>query len=167
MELEPCCDLYPPSPPADLESAPAVEGVAGDAIVVLLNDIPTQIGLIGVDVPEAGVLGVYERQATAHEGYQSGQPQSTSLSLEQIGTAFVEELLVSRVVRLEFDQQRTDDEGRVLAYVWLYDGRLVNAEILREGYAQLQMMAPNVRYATLLRDCEQNAQEAGRGFWRP
>jgi micrococcal nuclease len=36
-------------------------------------------------------------------------------------------------VRLEYDQTTRDRYGRLLAYLYLPDGRCVNAEIIREG----------------------------------
>jgi endonuclease YncB( thermonuclease family) len=56
--------------------------------------------------------------------------------------------------------------GRLLAYLWLEDGSMVNVTIVREGYAQPFTKSPNVRYAALFRRCGQEARDAGRGLWR-
>ena len=37
-------------------------------------------------------------------------------------------------VRLEYDWQKRDKYGRLLAYVYLMDGTLLNAEIVKQGY---------------------------------
>ena len=42
--------------------------------------------------------------------------------------------------------QARDRYGRLLAYVWLPDGRMLNVEIMLEGYAQVLTVPPNVRY---------------------
>ena len=38
---------------------------------------------------------------------------------------------------LEFDVERKDDYGRLLAYAYLTDGPMYNETLLREGYAQV------------------------------
>jgi micrococcal nuclease len=53
----------------------------------------------------------------------------------------------------------------VLAYVWLRDGTLFNVLILREGYAQILTIPPNVRYAELFLACQREARQANRGLW--
>ncbi len=42
---------------------------------------------------------------------------------------------------------------------------MLNIEIMREGYAQVLTVAPNVRYERLLREGQREAREAGRGLW--
>ncbi len=45
------------------------------------------------------------------------------------------ELVLGKTVRLEYDNIKTDHHGRVLAYVYLEDGRMVNEILIKEGYA--------------------------------
>jgi micrococcal nuclease len=68
-------------------------------------------------------------------------------------------------VEVEQDVQARDRYRRLLAYVWFPDGRMLNVEIMREGYAQVLTVPPNVRYARLLRVCQREAREASRGRW--
>lgn len=42
--------------------------------------------------------------------------------------------------------KKTDKYGRLLAYVWLSDGRMLNEVLIREGYAQVYTIPPNVKY---------------------
>jgi micrococcal nuclease len=42
-------------------------------------------------------------------------------------------LVEGKRIRLEYDQQRHDQYGRTLAYVYLENGTFVNAEIIRQG----------------------------------
>jgi micrococcal nuclease len=67
-------------------------------------------------------------------------------------------------VQLELDVETFDQYGRTLAYVWA-DGVLVNLEIVRQGYANVFTVPPNVRYEAQLRQAEQEAREAERGLW--
>ena len=49
-------------------------------------------------------------------------------------------------VEIELDIQERDRYGRLLGYVWLPDGRMLNEEIVRAGYAGLMTYPPNVRH---------------------
>jgi micrococcal nuclease len=42
-------------------------------------------------------------------------------------------LVEGKRIRLEYDQQRHDQYGRTLAYVYLENGTFVNAEIIKQG----------------------------------
>ncbi len=79
--------------------------------------------------------------------------------------AFTRKQLDGKDLGLQFDVQRHDRYGRTLAYVWLTDGRLFNLLILREGYAQVLTIPPNVRYANLFVACQREARENRRGLW--
>lgn len=69
-------------------------------------------------------------------------------------------------VRLETDVQRTGPYGRLLAYVYLPDGRMVNKELLDQGMAILAIYPPNVRYLESLRLSAERAQANLEGLWR-
>ncbi len=67
-------------------------------------------------------------------------------------------------IQLEFDVEPFDQYGRVLAYVWA-EGKLVNLEILKAGYANAFTVPPNVKYEARFRAVEREARAAGRGLW--
>jgi micrococcal nuclease len=73
--------------------------------------------------------------------------------------------VAGRAVRLELDVQSRDRYGRLLAYVWVGD-RMVNAELVRGGYAQVMTIPPNVRYQAMFLALQRDARDAGRGLWR-
>ena len=68
-------------------------------------------------------------------------------------------------VSLELDVQTTDRFGRTLAYVFLPDGRMVNEEMARSGYATTLVYPPNVRYIDRIRRAVAQARAAQRGLW--
>ncbi len=78
---------------------------------------------------------------------------------------FNRRLVEGKKVRLEFDVERYDKYNRLLAYLFLPDGTFVNGELLRQGYAQLLTIPPNVKYADLFVRNQQEARKAGRGLW--
>ena len=93
---------------------------------------------------------------------------------------FNKSLVEGKNVRLEFDVQQKDKYGRLLAYVYVQtnDARnipefkdrtalelMVNAELVRQGYAQASAYPPNVKYADMFRKLEKEARAQVRGLW--
>ncbi len=85
-------------------------------------------------------------------------------SLEEQALGFVKNLLEGRYVRLEFDVQKKDEDLYTLAYAFLPDGTFVNAEILRQGFADLRTQPPNTQYAHKLKGAYQEARQEKRGL---
>jgi hypothetical protein len=56
------------------------------------------------------------------------------------------------IVYLEFDRQRYDAEGNWLAYVFLPNGRMLNAELIRLGLGRPAPDGRNVRYLDLFHE---------------
>ena len=73
-------------------------------------------------------------------------------------------LVESKWVRLVYESQPRDVDGRLLAYVWAGDV-FVNAALLHYGYAEAAPPAPEVRYAQYFRALEAGARRDGRGLW--
>jgi micrococcal nuclease len=73
-------------------------------------------------------------------------------------------LVTGKTVRLEFDERRRDRYGRLLAYVYV-DSLLVNAELIRQGYAQVSTYKENQRYHAEFERLQQHAIAARRGLW--
>jgi len=78
--------------------------------------------------------------------------------------AYTVQLVEGKKVRLEFDKQRKDKQRRLLAYVYVGD-LMLNAEIVRQGYAQVVTSPPNVKYQEMLLQLQREAREAKRGLW--
>jgi micrococcal nuclease len=79
-------------------------------------------------------------------------------------------LVARQAAALELDMQSRDSYGRLLAYVWVRRGAeqvMANAEMVRQGYAQVMTIPPNVKYRGLLLVLQREARAAGRGLWAP
>lgn len=87
--------------------------IDGDTLL-LAND--ERVRLIGVDTPE-----------TQH-------PQKPVEHFGKEAYLFTKRTVEGKEVRLEYDWQRKDRHGRLLAYVYLMDGDFLNAEIIKQGY---------------------------------
>ena len=132
--------------------------VDGDTLVLSDNE---RVRLIGIDTPE-----VHESEKLYRDSRRSGQDIRTIQALGQRSWDFTESLVEGKPVRLEFDVEKRDKYGRLLAYVYLEDGQFVNAEIVRQGYASLMTYPPNVKYEDLFLKLFQEARENKRGLWR-
>jgi len=117
--------------------------------------------LIGIDTPE-----MHESAKLHRDAQRSKQSVWEIKKLGRQSYEFTRELAQGKRVRLEFDKERYDKYKRILAYVYLADGRFLNALIVEEGYASLMTYPPNVKYADLFSSLYQQARKNKRGLWR-
>lgn len=108
-----------------------------------------KIRLIGVDAPETRTSGNKE---ASHFGREA--------------SFYLERLIAGKKIRLEYDVDRFDRYGRTLAYVYLDDGTFINAKLLKEGYATVMTVPPNVKYADTFLKLERKARNHKKGMWR-
>ena len=126
-----------------------VRVIDGDTVRVRLDD-PAEsrtVRYIGVDTPET---------------VAPGEP------IECFGKAaseFNRRLVAGKRVRLVLGRERRDRYGRVLAYVQVEGGPLVEDALLRRGYARTLTIAPNDDRAPHYRALERRARDEGRGLW--
>jgi len=139
-----------------------VKVIDGDTFTCTLkNGEEIKVRLIGVDTPESREGPKLERDAE-----RTGLSKKEILRMGKEATEYTKKLLPKgEVVYLEQDVQPTDRYGRVLAYVWLKDGRMLNELLLLEGMAQVYTIPPNVKYQERLLKAQKKAMEEGRGFW--
>jgi len=132
--------------------------VDGDTIKLSTGQ---RVRLIGVDTPELHYSDKLLRDAA-----KSHQDIKAIQAMGKRSSDFTNALCSGKRVRLEFDVERHDRYGRVLAYVYLEDGTFVNARILEEGYGQVMTIPPNVKYAEYFLRLQKVAREEGRGLWK-
>ena len=141
------------APLRDELSGLVVRTVDGDTVWVRLASGVEKVRYIGIDTPEV-------HHPT--RGEEPGGRAATEINRGLVG---------ERPVRLEPDVQLRDRYGRLLAYVWVKraDGVevMVNAEMVRLGYAQVMTIPPNVRHAEMFRKLAAEAREHRRGLWAP
>ena len=78
---------------------------------------------------------------------------------------FARDFVAGGVVQLQFDEQRRDQYGRFLAYVYVGDWML-NEELVRAGLAEAKFYRGDAaRYGDVLDAAEREARQAGRGIW--
>lgn len=130
-----------PAAPPTGQATPVTNIVDGDTIDVLINGQTYRVRYILVNTPERGEL-FYAEATEANR-----------------------RLVAGKTVYLVKDVSETDRYGRLLRYVYLADGTFVNAELVRQGFAQLATFPPDVAKENEIRAAQQEAVAAGRGLW--
>lgn len=77
---------------------------------------------------------------------------------------FNESLVLGREIRLEFDHEKTDSYGRLLAYVYV-ENQMVNARLVHEGLSHAFFIGPNRRHNALLLETQEKAKQRRAGIW--
>ncbi len=126
-----------------------VEFADGDTISVDMNGSKEIIRFIGVDTPET------------HD------PRKAVQCFGEAASNFTKHLIGNNVVRLEADSQNTnrDRYNRLLRYVYLPDNRLVNSEIIKQGYGFAYTGFPFEKLEEF-RALEKQAREQNLGLWK-
>ncbi len=116
----------------------------GDTITLDSGD---RVRYLGIDAPEVDHGGgKSEFMAEAARDFNSG--------------------LVNKArVRLEFDHEKRDRHGRFLAYVFLQNGEMINALLVRKGLAHVMSKRPNFKYRKILLHCQRKAMQDKTGIW--
>lgn len=120
----------------------------GDTIGVDMNGAKEKVRFIGVDTPET------------HD------PRKPVQCFGEVAAAFTKSLIGKNDVRLEADPLDTnrDRYGRLLRYVYLPDGRLVNGELIKQGYAFAYVGFPFSKMEEF-RSYQQHARDNNLGLW--
>jgi len=156
-----CLTLFLPSFPRSANFYIVKRVIDGDTLLLSSGE---RVRLIGVDTPEVHVSNKLYRDAE-----RSRRDIKTIRRLGRRASAFVRKLVQGKRVRLEYDQANAaighrDRYRRILAYVYLEDGTLLNAEIIRQGYGVAYTRYP-FKYAAEFRRYEREAKEKGLGLW--
>ena len=75
-----------------------------------------------------------------------------------------ESLVMGKDARLEFDEERVDKYGRLLAYLYV-GGQMINAKLIEDGLAHAFFIPPNRKYNALLLKLQADAREHKLGIW--
>jgi micrococcal nuclease len=134
------------SGPAPAYDAVVTRVMAGDTIQVRFGDRLETVRYIGINTPEI------------HHPTRGWGPTAVA------ARAANQRLVEGQTVRLVLDVQPRDRDGRLLAYVYA-GGRLVNAELVRSGYAEAATAPPNVKHHAELVELQRQARRERAGLW--
>lgn len=139
-----------------------------------------RLRLIGIDAPDPGSPERLDRDSRL---LNKSVAEITAMGEEAM--EFVRQNFVGKYVRLEFDTDKRDQYGRLLAYAYdieTYAGQeevvagvgeeivngyqvFINASIIKSGYAIPLSIPPNRKYAGLFENAYQDAKKFKRGWW--
>jgi micrococcal nuclease len=122
--------------------------VDGDTIDVRLEGRTVRVRYIGINTPETK----HPKKGVEPFGKEAKEANRR--------------LVNGKTVRLELDVEKWDRYRRLLAYVYVGD-TMINAELVRQGYAQVATFPPNVKYQDLFLKLQREAREAKRGLGGP
>lgn len=120
----------------------------GDTITVTSSGVEERVRLIGIDTPELH------------------HPEKPVQCFAEAARQFTASLINFNDVRLEADPEddNRDLYGRLLRYVYLPDGTLVNAEVIKQGYGFAYTSFPFIKKEPFLQ-YERIARLEMRGLW--
>lgn len=120
----------------------------GDTISVRIDGNDETVRFIGVDTPE------------------TQDPRKPVQCFGKAASEFTKKLIGNQPVRLETDplSSTRDRYNRLLRYVYLPDGRLVQAEIIKAGYGFAYTSFPFTKSEEFL-NLQREAREQGNGLW--
>ena len=120
----------------------------GDTISVAMNGKKEKIRFIGVDTPE------------------TKDPRKAVQCFGKNASEYTKQKINQGAVRLESDELNTnrDRYNRLLRYVYLPDGTLLNAQIIKDGYGFAYTSFPFTKKDEFKR-IENNAREQNKGLW--
>jgi micrococcal nuclease len=128
---------------ASQQEALVVRVIDGDTVEIEGGE---RVRYIGIDAPEI----VHPTEPAEYFGEEAAEKNR--------------ELVERKMVSLERDVEGRDEYGRLLRYVWLGD-TMINAELVRLGYAYSYSLPPNTRYQELFLRLEGEAREQKLGLW--
>jgi len=120
----------------------------GDTITVEMDGKEERIRMIGVDTPE------------------TKDPRKPVQCFGKAASNYTKSLIGDQPVRLEADalSDNRDRYSRLLRYVYLPDGKLVQAEIIRQGYGFAYTSFPFTK-SDEFRGYANEARAQNRGLW--
>ncbi|MGF7228470.1 MAG: thermonuclease family protein [Candidatus Saccharibacteria bacterium] len=122
--------------------------IDGDTIAVNMNGTVESVRFIGVDTPE------------------THKPNTPVQCYGEAAAAFTKQQIGSGSVRLKSDSESTnrDRYNRLLRYVYLPNGELLDEKLVTEGYGFAYTQFPFTKSAAFVRD-EDSAKAMSKGLW--
>jgi micrococcal nuclease len=122
--------------------------VDGDTVHARVAGRDETVRYIGMDTPE------------------TVKPNTPVQCFGKAASAANRRLVAGARVELRLDAEPRDRYGRLLAYVYRRgDGLFVNAALVRDGFATILTIPPNVSHASELSALERRARAGRRGLW--
>lgn len=149
----------------DKDKVKLIKVIDGDTIEVekLENNYKIfKVRLIGIDTPES-----YKNRKLQRDIKKEQRTEEEIINMGLKSKEFTKKTLSqSKYLYLEYDVQKYDKYGRTLAYVYLDNGQMLNYILVREGYAKVYTIPPNVKYQEILLEAQKLARQEKKGLWK-
>lgn len=125
-----------------------VRVIDGDTLMINLNGENTRLRLIGINTPES--VGEREEECFGVEAKK-----------------YMEQIATGKNITLEYDDSQglTDQYGRLLAFVYLEDGQMLNRKMISDGYAYEYTFMNDYKYKKSFKEAQALAKSSERGLW--
>jgi micrococcal nuclease len=142
--------------------ATVVRVVDGDTLKIEMNGHEEAVRLIGIDTPESKV-----NKKAKKDSIKTNHDVEAITAMGREATKYVKTLVRNGdTVEIEFDVQKRDKYQRLLVYAYLQDGKMLNEEIIKAGYASVMTYPPNVKYQERFVRAYREARDTKRGLYR-
>lgn len=136
--------------------------IDGDTLKIMYDGKKQSIRLIGIDAPESK-----KNSKAFKDSRRSSRDIDAIVTQGKIAKKYVKGLVKKGdSIKIEFDVEKRDKYRRLLGYVYLHDGRMLNDVIIRNGYASPLTIPPNVKYRKKLLRSYRYAREHRLGLWK-
>jgi micrococcal nuclease len=136
--------IEPTITPVNRQKTKVIRVVDGDTIEI---EGGVKVRYIGMNTPET----VDPRKPIQCFGKEASMENKT--------------LVEGKEVELEKDISNTDKYGRLLRYVWL-NGIMINEILVKEGYARVDTVPPDVKYSNIFLTAENESRTNNLGLWK-
>ena len=135
--------------------------IDGDVIQIIYGGVEKRVRLIGIDAPESRI------DKKALKGANMSEHDIEAIvEMGAKAKAYVNGLIKrGNFITIEFDEKEMDRYGRLLCYVYLSNGKMLNEEIVKAGYANVKAIPPNVEYKERFLNAFEYAKETKGGLW--
>jgi endonuclease YncB( thermonuclease family) len=137
---------------------------SGDTVVIEGVGKVRLLGVRSADAPAVRLGNRTTPQQSAPVARPPTQPViagTVGLKRERPSRTFLQQLVLGKTVQMQYDALTG---GKERAYLFLEDGMLVNAELLRTGHARVDLSRPFAHEAEFKR-LEDQARRAELGIW--
>ena len=132
------------SPPAEFQTGKVTYVFDGDTIELSGGQ---RVRYIGINTPELG------RSGSANQCFAAKSAEINK------------QLVLGQTVKMAKDTSETDKYGRLLRYIWV-DDVFINDFLIRQGFARLETVPPDRKYASEFARAQAEAIQNKRGLWK-
>lgn len=135
-------------PKTSSDQVKLIECVDGDTARLNINGKDERVRFLAIDAPEI-----------AHDGNPADPygNEASDYTCKRLKTA--------NSIRLEYEAEKTDKFGRVLAWVFV-DDKLLNEEVVSKGLAKVAYLYDKYKYTPQIQKAERSAKNSKLNIWK-